>query len=516
MINPIYILLFISMLSLANSHAQALPHTIEWQNSIGGSDNEIARSIIPTSDSGYILTGWSSSNDGDISGNQGNQDCGVVKLNSNGEILWQKSLGGSHSDLGYSIKSDFDGGYIVAGLTSSNDGDVSGNHGNQDCWIVKLNGDGEILWQRALGGSWEDLGYSIQTTSDNGYIIAGGTSSNDGDVSGHQGNGDFWVIKLNSLGEIQWQKTMGGSEFDTARSIQSTQDGGYIVAGLTSSNDGDVSDNNGKLDCWVVKLDINGNIEWQNALGGSEDDSAYSVQQTFDGGYILSGHTASNDGDVTNNNGSIDYWVVKLNSNGVLQWQKTLGGSSWENGARSIEQTPDGGYIVAGNTSSTDGDVTNNNGFADYWVVKLNEIGEIEWQESYGGSDYEEAYSIHITSDGGFIVAGETRSNNGDVSGHNGLSDYWVTKLSSPTLQAAEFIKPIITVYPNPVQSLFNISSTTIILEVNLYTANGKLINSLDNNSKDILIDMNFFPTGLYIAKVKCLNSTEYIKLIKQ
>ncbi|MCD6449891.1 MAG: PEGA domain-containing protein, partial [Thermotogaceae bacterium] len=170
-----------------------------------------------------------------------------------------------------------------------------------------------IIWQKALGGSSKDWAYSIQQTSDGGYIVAGWTRSYyNGDVSEYHGYIDAWVVKLGESGNIEWQKALGGSEGDEAHSIQQTRDGGYIVAGCTRSNDGDVSGNHGKVDAWVVKLGESGNIEWQKALGGSFWDKAYSIQQTSDGGFIVAGRTASNDGDVSGNHGEVDAWIVKL------------------------------------------------------------------------------------------------------------------------------------------------------------------------------------------------------------
>jgi len=239
-----------------------------------------------------------------------------------------------------------------------------------------------IEWQKCLGGSNDDEAYSVQQTSDGGYIVAGSTRSNDGDVSGNHEEvwwlvWDFWVVKLDRYGDIEWQKCLGGSDSDWAESIQQTNDGGYIVAGYTGSNDGDVSGNHGEKDFWVVKLDRYGDIEWQKCLGGSGGggsggDYAYSVQQTSDGGYIVAGETWSNNGDVSGYHGGGDVWVVKLDRYGDIKWQKCLGGSSWD-WAYSIQQTNDGGYIVAGLTRSNDGDVSGNYGEKDFWVVKLGE-----------------------------------------------------------------------------------------------------------------------------------------------
>src|SRR5690606_15486957 len=247
-----------------------------------------------------------------------------------------------------------DGGYLIAGSSSSNDGDVSGNHGGTDFWIVKMNAAGNIETQNSYGGSGIDSAQDIQPTSDGGYIIAGSSDSNDGDVTGHQGEGDFWIVKISLTGSMVWQKTFGGSAGDFAKSIKQTVDGGYIVAGSSESNDGDVSGNHGETDFWVVKLSSNGNLEWQKSLGGSSHDSALEVE-IVSGGYVISGFSESNDGDVTGHQGAGDFWVIKLSETGDLLWEKTMGGTD-EDGAYAIQQTPDNGFIVAGMAYSNDGD----------------------------------------------------------------------------------------------------------------------------------------------------------------
>jgi len=431
------------------SHAQA--PAIEWQKCLGGTDVDYAKSIQQTSDGGFIVAGYTESNDGDVSGNHGLGEAWVVKLNSSGDIEWQKCLGGTDYDWAYSIQQTSDGGFIVAGYTNSNDGDVSGNHGYYDAWVVKLNSSGDIEWQKCLGGTNSDLAFYIKQTSDGGFILAGKTWSNDGDVSEYNGGSDAWVVKLNSSGDIEWQKCLGGIADDWANSIQQTTDGGFIVAGRALSNDGDVLGNHGGSDYWVVKLNSSGDIEWQKCLGGTNWDYAHSIQQTSDSGFIVAGYAHSNDGDVSGNHGNYDYWVVKLNSSGDILWQKCHGGTD-NDYAHSIQLTSDGGFIVAGYTHSNDGDVSGNHGNDDYWVVKLNSSGTILWQKCLGGTDVDQAYSIQQTSDGGFIMAGRTVSNDGDVSGnHGGYSDSWVVKLTNEPDRINEIENyNLISIYPNP------------------------------------------------------------------
>ncbi len=415
---------------------------IQWQKCLGGISEEYARSIKQTAEGGYIVAGYTKSTDGDVSDNHGLLDMWVVKLDNIGNIQWKKCFGGTNDDYAYSIQQTNDGGYIVAGATQSNDGDVSGNHGGMDMWVVKLDNLGNIIWQKCLGGTDVDWAYSIQLTTDGGYIVAGLSQSNNGDVTGNHGEGDMWVVKLDNLGNIQWQKCLGGSTgagWERALSIQQTTDSGYIVVGTAVSNDGDVSGNHGGKDMWVVKIDNLGNILWQKCFGGTADDLGNSIQQTTDGGYIVSGDTESNDGDVLENNGFSDTWVVKINDIGNIQWQKCLGGTSYDY-AKSIQQTSDGGYIFAGKVRSNDGDVFGNNGLSDIWVVKFDNIGNIQWNECFGATGNEEGYSIQQTTDGGYIVTGATSSNDGDVIGMHGFYDMWVVKLFDPNISGIIYL----------------------------------------------------------------------------
>ncbi len=329
-------------------------------------------------------------------------DFWVLKLNSTGGIVWQRTYGGTYDDFAYSIQQTSDGGYIVAGYTGSF------GAGSNDLWVLKLNSTGGIVWQRTYGGTGTDWAWSIRQTSDGGYVVAGYTDSFGA------GSGDLWVLKLNSTGGIVWQNTYGGTTgLDIAYSIQQTTDGGYIVAGGTGSFGA------GSGDLWVLKLNSTGGIVWQNAYGDTGDDPAFSIQQTSDGGYIVAGYTGSFGA------GSNDLWVLKLNSTGGIVWQRTYGGTG-NDGARSIQQTTDGGYIVAGYTGSFGA------GSNDLWVLKLDSAGGIVWQRTYGGTDDDAARSIQQTSDGGYIVAGETYSFGlGGICGEGYCSDFWVLKLNS-------------------------------------------------------------------------------------
>ncbi len=313
-----------------------------WAKAYGGNGWDSAfsvHSVRQTADGGFIVAGETDSF------GAGSIDFLVLKLDTNGNISWQKTYGASGYDYAESIQQTVDGGYVVVGWTNSF------GAGNYDFLVLKLDANGNISWQKTYGGTLGDGAESIQQTSDGGYIVLGETDSFGAE------NGDFWVLKLDANGNVQWQKTYGGGLFDRARSIQQTSDSGYIMGGMTESFGA------GSGDAWILKLDSNGNVQWQKTYGGSNFDGA-AIQQTSDGGYIMAGRTASFGA------GSDDVWVLKLDTNGNVQWQKTYGGSGSEI-TPSIQQTSDGGYIVGG--------VTNffGSGNDDIWVLKLDSNGDI-------------------------------------------------------------------------------------------------------------------------------------------
>jgi hypothetical protein len=512
----------------AQSHLQA-------ENAFGGSATDRAYSIQQTKDGGYIVAGSTTSNNGQVHGNhaQGESDYWVVKLSRAGTIQWQTCLGGSIDEVAFSIQQTTDGGYIVAGEANSFNGQVVGNHGLLDVWVVKLDSSGNIIWSKALGGSNNDFATSVRQTKDGGYIVAGGTYSNDGNVTGHHGStatADYWLIKLDASGNMQWQKTYGGSNGDIAMSAIQTKDGGYIVAGNSNSTNGDITNMHDSIygDAWIVKTDKLGNIQWQKAYGGSDYEQANSIQQTNDGNYIAAGWTRSNDGDVTGNHGNYDFWVIKIDTVGNLKWQKCLGGSNGDL-AYSIEQTTDNGYIVAGGTTSTDGQVTGLHGTdEDFWVTKLDVNGNLQWQQALGSNQFEEARSVDQTKDGGYVVAGWTgfaNNNNGDVTGTHGDYDMWIVKLSANagivSTQNISIQKNLqFTLSPNPANDFIrlNIISEKPSVLLQVINSNGNIVQlqtiSINKNT-NVFIDVSKLHTGVYTATIfagKDITSTQFIK----
>ncbi|MCK4645885.1 MAG: hypothetical protein KAU46_06505 [Candidatus Aminicenantes bacterium] len=358
-----------------------------WARFYGGYSHNQVYSMQQTTDGGFIVAGHAAFLAGSSS-----WDVWIIKLGTTGDVEWQRIYGGEYKDVAYSIQQTADGGYIVAGFISI----VFG--GETDVWVLKLNSIGDIEWRRAYGGSNSDMAKSVQQTDDGGYIVAGQTSSFG------SGESDGLILKLSSNGDVEWQKTYGGSDVESVESIKQTNDGGYVAAGSTNSSGA------GWSDILILKLDSNGDIEWQQTYGETSGDGAYSIQQTSDGGYIVAGFTYSFGA------GERDFWVLKLSSNGNVEWQRSYGGANNDT-AHSIQQTADGGYVAAGYTYSFGA------GRDDFWVLKLDRVGNVEWEHTYGGSSWDRAFSIQQISGGGYLVSGYTWSY-GD-----GLSDFFVIKI---------------------------------------------------------------------------------------
>ncbi|HET6400818.1 MAG TPA: hypothetical protein VFH95_05395, partial [Candidatus Kapabacteria bacterium] len=343
---------------------------IEWQKCYGGTAQELFRCVIQTSDGGYAMAGQTTSNDVQVSGNHGGAwDGWVVKVDDAGAVQWQRCLGGSADDELLSIIQTSDGNYVVAGETQSMDGDVHGNHGHYDAWVVELGSDGSILWQKCLGGTADEYASCLIQTSDGGYAVGCYSTSNDGDVSGWHGESDAWIVKLNNAGAIEWEKCYGGTDPDWATAILQSSDGNFVFAGNTNSNNGDAAGDNPLRanDIWIVKLDQAGNLLWQKTYGTySEVSGPQSIVETADHGYSIAGSGYNEPG----NHGSEDEWVFKIDDTGAVQWQRSLGGSQRDQ-SYAITPTIDGNFAIAGITESNDRDVSGNHGNRDAWVVKL-------------------------------------------------------------------------------------------------------------------------------------------------
>jgi hypothetical protein len=413
-----------------------------WQNTIGGVESDNIADIHPTSDGGYILIAGS---DSDISGDKnanskGAIDYWIVKLDAIGNITWQKTIGGSGNDWPKCISQTTDGGYIAGGYSSSG---ISGDKneaslGGDDFWIIKLDALGNIEWQNTIGGNSTDLLNDLNQTLDGGFIAGGSSFSGiSGDKTTPNAANDGWILKLNATGSIEWQKSIRGNLFDILDNIKQTTDGGYIAGLYSESGIGldKTAPSQGAYDYWIVKLDASGNIMWQNTIGGGAGDYLYAVSQLSDGSYIVGGTSFSSaSGNKTEVLiGGSDLWIVKLDISGNLVWQNTIGGSG-NDWPKCISQTTDGGYIAGGYSSSgISGDKNEASlGGDDFWIIKLDALGNIEWQNTIGGNSTDLLNDLNQTLDGGFIAGGSSFSGiSGDKTTPNAANDGWILKLNA-------------------------------------------------------------------------------------
>lgn len=424
---------------------QAQAPSIEWQSCFGGASGDEGYEICQTADGGYILVGTTTSPT--ITSYHGGMDVFVVRLDALGNLLWQKAFGGTGQDFAYSIEADPVGGYIVGGRTNSTSGDVAGNHGDYDGWVFKITESGNLLWQKCIGGPGFDSFESFIPESGGVYIGIGSCSAGvSGNLNTHRGSLDYLLVKvdLSDPDSVSWIRSFGGSAQDMGFAVCSTSDGGYFVGGSARSTDHLVLGNHGSYDAWVFKTNANGVLSWRKSLGGIYFERANSVMQTLDGGYAVVGQTTTypSNGDVVGGSGSWDNWVVKLSvagSTATALWSTCVGGSLSDVNSSGFEAS-DGSYVLTGYSLSADGNLPGNYGNADFCVAKVSPTGVFMWAQNYGGplSDFPE--SVKPTSDGGLVVVGRTSSLSGDVFGHNGAVDVWVVKLRDPLVLPVELV----------------------------------------------------------------------------
>jgi len=411
--------------------------TLGLIQTFGGSKNDVAQSVIATLDGGFAVIGYTQSMDGDVSDKLDESfDFWVLKFNSEANLEWNKTYGGSGDDRGYDIIQTSDNGFAILGYTDSSDGDITINNGFRDFWLAKLDASGNLTWQKSFGFPGADEGTAIIETSDNDFLISGVL---DVTSSGGQGNlgrfvtehagGDYWAIKVSSSGDLIWSRFYGGSFTDSPTGIIENNNNEFIFVGGSDSNDVDITNNKGSYDFWVVKSEAGGNMIWEKSFGGSEIDEARGIVSTDDGSHIIVGDTRSNEQDVSLNNGAADLWMIKISDDGDLIWNRSIGGSNFDV-SRSINKTSDNGFIIAGSSRSSDGDVARNQGQNDAWIVKIDTNGQLLWETTVGGSNIDFAYDAVQLANGTIIAVGETSSSDGDITENKGFTDLLIIKLN--------------------------------------------------------------------------------------
>lgn len=357
-----------------------------WSMTYGGTgDDSLRGNVVQTIDGGYALSGYTNSF------GAGGYDFWVIKTDAVGNMEWNKTYGGSQDETCIDMYQTNDGGYTLFGNTSSF------GAGNWDMWLVKTDADGNALWSKTYGGTGDEQGICVIQTIDGGYALSGETDSFGAGLM------DFWLAKTDASGNMQWNKTYGGTSQDHGKNTVQTSDGGYAMIGYVSSFGA------GAQDFWLVKTDALGNMLWSMTYGGAGNDQGDGVIQTVDGGFLLTGRTQSFGA------GSMDIWLVRTDASGNMLWNKTYGGAGMEYGVFATP-TADGGYAIVGFTTSFGA------GFFDFWLVKTDASGNMQWNMTYGGAAVDVSTSIVQTSDGGYAIGGWTNSFGA------GNYDFWLVK----------------------------------------------------------------------------------------
>jgi gliding motility-associated-like protein len=357
-----------------------------------------------------------------------------VKTNTTGTVEWQVALAGSLDDVVTSVKETSDQGFIVLGYTASADGDFFGNHGGTDIFVAKLSKTGSVEWIKCFGGTLDEKSGEIVVSSEGGYLFTGSAKSFNGDLLGKfPVESDAWVAKITSVGIISWQQLFNGNYSDFCKVAKQLSNKNYVVV----SNIGTASGINQREDIFVSIIQPNGNVNGQNSYGGSRQEFATSLETTPDGGFVVLGKSNSNNGTLTKNQGNFDVWILKMKATGIMEWQKTFGGSDADGGNGTdifggIKPTEDGGYVFTSSTLSKDGDIRTVpwTGQARVWIVKLNCKQEIQWQKVMGGSAGDYGVFVEQKADLSYLVSANAKSNDGNVSGNKGGQDFWLIYLS--------------------------------------------------------------------------------------
>jgi len=413
-----YIFLVVLLLAVDSIYCQY--SQINGQKTIGNLKHNFSYSVVSVEDGGYIILG-------DTETDTNSMDYFVTRLSATNEIIWQKTYGGSGVDRPSEIVKDGNNGFLIIGSTSSDDGDIDFNHGLYDYWLININANGDLIWQKTYGGSNNDFGVDVGILSNSEIFVGGNSTSLDGDVTSLNGGIDFWLIKLNETGEILWDKNYGGSDDESLKDLLVDGNSGLYLLGGSRSSDGDVSFNHGEKDVWLTKLSSVGELLWEKSFGGSNNEEGKVSLFTQDSSLIVGTVSNSTDGDLTKNYGLNDYWVFSIDGSGNLIWQRSFGGSRADV-LKDILKTDDG-FIIGGSSNSFDGNLTENKGLSDVWFVKIYSNGVLNWQTSYGGSGSDNCSKIIKGTNSSYLTANQSDSFDYDVEGHIGETDIWMLEL---------------------------------------------------------------------------------------
>ncbi|PKP51705.1 MAG: hypothetical protein CVT92_12070 [Bacteroidetes bacterium HGW-Bacteroidetes-1] len=471
-----------------------------------------------------VVFGGTYSNNGDISFNNGKNDYWLFKINEFSQIQWEYTFGGSEDEYTSQMLRTPDGGFLMFGETYSQDGDVGCNHSsNGDWWLVKTDSLGNKEWSRCLGGTHKEYAMQIKYAHEDGYVLVGTTGSSDGDIAYNNGMNDVWVVKIDWDGNILWERTFGGTSNDTGYTVNLTSDGGYIIGGSVSLWNGEFSCRDDlpfqQSGAWLLKLDSLGYLEWWKCYGGSNSASIIDVLHTANRGYVFLGYTNSNDGDIScyhgipgNGNWS-DMWVVKVDSIGQIEWQRCLGGTGYDV-PRIIRPLDDGGFIVGGNSTSQDGDALCNESLQGGHTVILHRLspqGDLLWTKCLGSPVDNSLFAMHVFSPTHYLLGATARSNGIDVNCTlKGETDIWLVEIMDTTVSILEH-RPAVSgagflLYPNPAttETWLQLPEGTNItpLQVQLISHSGRLVYHAVAQGRFHKLTTAHLPAGLYLVRL--------------
>ena len=413
--------------------------TLAWVETFGGSGIDQATSVVATGDGAYMVVGSTYSNDGHFAGLKSTTDADyfLMRVRPDGGVDWTKVYGGDDDELATGITKTSDGGYVLVGYSRSDNCFTGSNGGFHDYYILKVDGQGNEIWCQNFGYPGSDQAQDIIETREGDLMVtgffdvsaSGGQGNDDRENAGTlHGVGEYWGIKLDADGQFFWKRYFGGSNNDRSYNVMQTNDGGFVLIGASESDDFDITDSKGSYDYWAVKLSVEGDLEWTRSFGGSEIDIAYDITTTLDGNFLIVGDARSNDQDVSTNYGNADIWLVAIDAQGNLIWEKSLGGSMFDS-AKDLLPMNNNLYCVTGSSRSNDVDVTTNNGENDAWTVVVDAQGTIIFEVAIGGSSLDFSESAAQGVDGALLIVGNTESNDGYIIQNLGYKDILIYKI---------------------------------------------------------------------------------------
>lgn len=511
---------------------------VSWEKTYGGLHADYLYDIQPTPDYGFILAGSSVS---DVGGSKSDSKVGILdfwlwKMSETGKLEWQRSYGGDGIDMLNSLVVTRDGGMFLGGTSNSQKGfdKTDDPFGGDDFWVLRLDPFGNIIWQKTYGGKGEDKLAKVIETRDGGFLIGGSSSSNrifdvkkqqvvdNAKSENSRGNLDYWVIKVDASGEMEWQRTLGGRYADILKTVVETPDGGFLLGGISNSPEsGDKTDKNlGEFDFWLIKLDEVGEIEWQRTIGGEGDDQLVDIIITESKKIVIAGYSNSGvsfDKQVSNRGTATDVWVIMLNEDGTQEWQKTYNIDEY-NILTGIAKTDDKAFVLGGYSQKSllekkqKGTVG-----SDFFAIKIDSLGEQKWKRELGSSSRDILSKIVETRDGGYVLAGTSdgKVSKSKQSGNVGREDFWIVKLLDEDKDKKP--KRLIEAYPNPTNNITNVlvgfdfdHGTATMVDIT-----GRQLQHFEITSRTVPLSLQGLPIGVYLITIRTNKGTETVKILK-